>query len=121
MSYKYLITVSGEIPLKSWRSRPRFYKTLIRNLSEVLREYGSTSYSFKIVDAKIFLESDVDVLEELSKVFGVMRVGEVDLISFNDLKDLVKKVGEQVTSLVTNKNLLLGLRDSVLTISPLLM
>lgn len=103
MSYKYLITVSGEIPLKSWRSRPRFYKTLIKNLSEVLREYGSTSYSFKIVDAKIFLESDVDVLEELSKVFGVMRVGEVDLISFNDLKDLVKKVGEQVTSLVTNK------------------
>lgn len=103
MPYKYLITVSGEIPLKSWRSRPRFYKTLIKNLSEVLREYGSTNYSFKIVDAKILLESDIDVLEDLSKVFGVMRVGEVDLISFSDLGDLVRKVGERTAGLVANK------------------
>lgn len=103
MSYKYLITVSGELPLKSWRSRPRFYRTLIKNISEVLREYGSTNYSFKIIDAKIFLESDVDVLEDLSKVFGVMKVGEVDLINFSDLRDLVSKVGEHATSLVTGK------------------
>lgn len=103
MPYKYLITVSGELPLKSRRSRPRFYKALIKNISEVLQEYGSTNYSFKIIDAKIFLESDIDVLEDLSKVFGVMKVGEVDSISFNDLRDLISKVGEQAVSLVTNK------------------
>lgn len=103
MPHRYLITVSGELPIKSWRSRPRFYKTLIKNISEVLREYGSINYSIKIINAKIFLETDVDVLEELSKVFGVMRIGEVDLIDFNDLRDLVAKVGEQTVGLVTNK------------------
>lgn len=103
MTYKYLITVSGELPLKSWRSRPRFYKTLIKNMSEVLQEYGSTNYNFKIINAKIFLESDVNVIEDLSKVFGVMRVGEVEVIDFSDLRDLVSKVGEHVVSLVTGK------------------
>lgn len=103
MPYKYLITVSGELPLKSRRSRPRFYKALIKNISEVLQEYGSTNYSFKIINAKIFLESDIDVLEDLSKVFGVMKVGEVDSVSFNDLRDLISKVGEQAVSLVSNK------------------
>ncbi|MFN3268374.1 MAG: THUMP domain-containing protein [Zestosphaera sp.] len=103
MTYKYLITVSGELPIKSWRSRPKFYRVLIKNISEVLREYGSTNYSFKIINAKIFLESDIDVLEDLSRVFGVMKIGEVDLINFNDLKDLVSKVGEKAVGLVTNK------------------
>lgn len=103
MSHKYLITVSGELPLKSQRSRPKFYRTLIKNMGEVLREYGSTNYSFKIIDAKIFLESDIDVLEDLSKVFGVMKVSEVDLISFNDLKELISKLSEQAVSLVINK------------------
>ncbi|MEO3993027.1 MAG: THUMP domain-containing protein [Desulfurococcaceae archaeon TW002] len=103
MTYKYLITVSGELPFKSWRSRPKFYRVLIKNISEVLQEYGSTNYSFKIINAKIFLESDIDVLEDLSRVFGVMKIGEVDLINFNDLKDLVSKVGEKAVSLVTNK------------------
>ncbi|MEM0297491.1 MAG: hypothetical protein QXU35_06965 [Zestosphaera sp.] len=66
-AYRYLITVAGELPIKSWRSRPKFYKVLLRNIGELLRRKGALTYSSKLINAKIFLESDVSVLEELSR------------------------------------------------------
>ncbi|MEM2021796.1 MAG: THUMP domain-containing protein, partial [Zestosphaera sp.] len=113
-TFKYLITVSGEMPIKSWRSRPRFYKTLVSNLSEALERRGSPKpkHSIRIINAKIVLESEVDALEDLSRVFGVARVAEVEVIDFSDLKELIGKVGELTTKLVTNKKFAVRVKRS---------
>lgn len=103
MIFNYLITVSGEIPIKSSRTRIRFYRTLINNIKYLLKEKNSKKYRFEIIGAKVFLETDTDVLEDLQRVFGVLRVGEVEVIDFSDLKDLVHKIGERTKDMVSGK------------------
>ncbi len=113
-TFKYLITVSSEMPIKSWRSRPRFYRTLISNLSKALERGGLSKpkHSIRIIGAKIVLESEVDALEDLSRVFGVARVAEVEVIDFSDLKELIGKVGELTAKLVTNKKFAVRVKRS---------
>ncbi|MEM2004975.1 MAG: THUMP domain-containing protein [Zestosphaera sp.] len=111
-AYRYLITVAGELPIKSWRSRPKFYKVLLRNIGELLRRKGALTYSSKLINAKIFLESDVSVLEELSRVFGVMKVAEVEVIDFNSLEDLVRRAGELSVELVLNRKFAVRVKRS---------
>lgn len=111
-AYRYLITVSGELPIKSWRSRPKFYRILLKNIEELLKKKGAQTHSSRVINAKIFLESDIDVLEELSRVFGVMKVAEVEVIDFSSLEDLIRRAGELSSGLVANKKFAVRVKRS---------
>jgi len=58
---KYLVTVSGEIPLRSPRTRPRFYRVLVENIRDAVERTGGRLLESKVLEAKILLETDVDV------------------------------------------------------------
>ncbi|GBD03126.1 tRNA sulfurtransferase [bacterium HR19] len=103
MNFRYLITVSGELPIKSSKTRIKFYRTLLSNIKHLLKEKGSKTYKLEIISAKIFLETDTDVLEDLARVFGVMRVAKVEVMEFSDIKDLVLKIGERTKDMVSGK------------------
>jgi len=78
----YIVTVSGEIPLRSHRTRPRFYKRLLSNLVDAVERSGGRVLGARLLEAKILVETDVDALEALSRVFGVHRAGEVAVHEF---------------------------------------
>ncbi len=100
---KHLITVSGEIVLKSRRSRPRFYRKLLRNLESALKEGGLKTFSVSIDGAKIVVDSPVNASDIIKNVFGVYRVEEVIETSFRDLADLSSKIADEVRDEVRGK------------------
>lgn len=94
MMRKYLVTVSGEIVLKSVRTRPRFFKALIRNIEDALRREGVKGFKVFVDGARIFVEAKDEVTSVLTRVFGVYRVGEAVELAFTDLRDLAAKIAE---------------------------
>ncbi|MCC6053614.1 MAG: tRNA 4-thiouridine(8) synthase ThiI, partial [Desulfurococcaceae archaeon] len=54
---EYLVTVSGEIPLRSSRTRPRFYKRLIENIRDMAERHGAKLIESQVVEAKIRLNT----------------------------------------------------------------
>ncbi len=91
---KYLVTVSGEIVLKSARTRPRFFRALTRNIVDALKREGITDFKVIIDGARIFVETEGDATEVLTRVFGVYRVGEAVEFEFTDLRDLAAKIAD---------------------------
>ncbi|MEM4824688.1 MAG: tRNA 4-thiouridine(8) synthase ThiI, partial [Desulfurococcaceae archaeon] len=67
----YLITVSGEIPLRSKRTRPKFYRKLIKNIEDLASRIGARVLESEVIDAKIFISTDKDILDKLQMVFGI--------------------------------------------------
>ncbi|MEM1555727.1 MAG: tRNA 4-thiouridine(8) synthase ThiI, partial [Desulfurococcaceae archaeon] len=88
----FLITLSGEIPLKSRISRNRMLRILVRNIRDALERNGYPEPRFRIVDAKVLVEINGDALEILSRVFGIHKVSSVSKIVFRDLSELVEKI-----------------------------
>ncbi|AFK51387.1 thiamine biosynthesis protein ThiI [Thermogladius calderae 1633] len=108
----YVVTVSGEIPLRSSRTRPRFYRRLVENLRDAVERAGGRVLGHEVVEAKVVLRTDVDVTEALSKVFGVHRVGVVAEYQFKDLKDLVAWASSEARDLVANKRFAVRVKRS---------
>ncbi|MCD6324199.1 MAG: tRNA 4-thiouridine(8) synthase ThiI, partial [Desulfurococcales archaeon] len=109
---KHLVTVSGEIVLKSRRSRPRFYRRLTRNIEDALRRGGVNDFTVRVEGAKILVNAQGSVSDILRRVFGVYRVDEVVEIGFEDLSDLVRKVAETVRDCVRGKRFAVRVRRS---------
>ncbi len=105
----YLATVTGEIVLKSRRSRPRFYKRLLTSIADALKRSRVQDFKLEVEGTKIkvVVEGASDALSALRRVFGVYRVGEVEEIRFSGLKDLSEKVS------IIAKDLVIGKRFAV--------
>ncbi|MEM0355358.1 MAG: tRNA uracil 4-sulfurtransferase ThiI [Desulfurococcaceae archaeon] len=99
----FLITLSGEIPLKSRISRNRMLRILVRNIRDALERNGYPEPRFRIVDAKILVEINGDALEILSRVFGIHKVSSVSKIVFRDLSELVEKIVPKYIDLVRDR------------------
>ncbi len=99
----YIVTVSGEILLKSRRSRPKFFRRLVRNLEDALGREGIKDCIISQEGAKLIVKCREEALHVLRKVFGVYRVGEVTEVAFRDLKELSAKVSELSKDLVKGK------------------
>lgn len=84
----YMVTVSGEIPLRSPRTRPRFYSRLVENIKDAVERAGGRVEDIEIIEAKILVKTDREVDETLARVFGVHKVGKVLVYEFRDLGDL---------------------------------
>lgn len=109
---KYLVTVAGEIPLRSNRTRPRFYRVLIENIKDAVERAGGKLTECRIIDAKILLETNVDVEYAIARVFGVHKVGKVLEYEFRDLKELANWVNEQSRSIVQGKTFAVRVKRS---------
>ena len=92
----YLISVAGEIPLKSHRTRPRFFRALEKALKDTLGRRGITKFSIWRDGARVFLKAPRNARDAVAKVFGVGRVCEAIELSFSGLDDLARKVAESV-------------------------
>ena len=99
----YIITVSGEILLKSRRSRPKFFRKLINNLRDALSREGLNNCIINQEGARVIIECREEALHILHKVFGVYRVGEVVEVPFKDLKKLSARVSETAKDLVKGR------------------
>lgn len=109
---EYLITVTGELPLRSKRTRPRFYKTLLENLRDAIQREGAQVLEHKIVEAKVFIATDKDVLSRIAKVFGVYKVGRVLRCEFRDLRELAYWIYENAKDIVVGKKFAIRVKRS---------
>jgi len=91
------------LPLKSSRSRPRFYRRLLLNIESLAKHVGANILQLKVLNAKILVETDKDILKDLARVFGVLRVGEVQTVKFEDLNDLIVKASDVFKDKVVGK------------------
>ncbi|WP_440059343.1 tRNA uracil 4-sulfurtransferase ThiI [Thermogladius sp. 4427co] len=108
----YIVTVSGEIPLRSSRTRPRFYRRLIENIRDAVSREGGKVIEAEIVESKIYLRTDKEVAPAISRVFGVHRVGTVLTYEFRDLSDLAKWAAENSRDLVAGKTFAVRVKRS---------
>lgn len=106
----YLISVAGEIPLKSRRTRPRFFRALEEALKDALGRRGVTEFSIWRDGARVFLKAPRDARDAVAKVFGVGRVCEAVELSFSGLEDLAKKVADLVKDGVKGKRFAVRVR-----------
>ncbi len=90
-----LIRFSGEIATKAKGTRVRFQQLLARNLEEALRQTG-VSYTLKREWSRFFVEIEEanknapQVLEALSRVFGVQSLSMVERRPAATLEDVVQ-------------------------------
>lgn len=98
----YLIKESPEIPLKSWRTRPKFEKALLRAIEQALKN-SEAKYTLKYSQGVFFLEVDRDVSRPLTRVFGVHDVCEVVPYRFNSIEDIASRAEDFFKDTVANK------------------
>jgi len=108
----YLITVAGEIPLRSKKTRSRLYYRLIDNIRRRLARRNITLQVAKVIDAKILVETQVEALQELSRVFGVHRVSEVQVLEFRDLGELAKEIASRTIEHVRDRKFAVRVKRS---------
>ncbi|MEM4869330.1 MAG: THUMP domain-containing protein [Desulfurococcaceae archaeon] len=110
--YVYMVTVSGELPLRSSRTRPRFYRKLVENIRDALARSGIQVLNVEIENAKIVLSTDKDALNTLAQVFGVYRVGRVLSYEFRDLVDLAHWIAENARDMVAGRKFAVRVKRS---------
>lgn len=108
----YLITVSGELPIRSRRTRPRFYRKLIENIIDSVQRAGSRVLETSIIEAKILVSTDKDVDEVFRKVFGIHKAGRVLIYRFKDLNDLSKWILENTRKNIEKKKIAVRVKRS---------
>lgn len=109
---EYLITVAGEIPLRSKRTRPKFYRRLIDNIRDMAERSNVRVLNSRIIEAKIWLTTDRDILTGLSRVFGIHRAGVVITYNFRDLDDLAEWVFKNTKSSIEGKKFAVRVKRS---------
>jgi thiamine biosynthesis protein ThiI len=108
----YLITVSGELPLRSSRTRPRFYRRLLENIEDAVARAGGRIIRSELLEAKVLIETDLDVEDVLARVFGVYRVGKVVEYRFKGLQDLATWVAERAVESVKGRKFAVRVKRS---------
>lgn len=108
----YMVTVSGEIPLRSPRTRPRFYSRLVENIKDAVARAGGVVEKIEIIEAKLLVSTDKEVGESIARVFGVHRVGRVLTYEFKDLGDLVNWIYQSSRHMVEGKSFAVRVKRS---------
>ena len=101
--FLHLISVSGEIPLKSPRTKPRFFRALAKAVEDALGRRGVKSFRMWRDGSRVFLRAPTNCLDTLSHVFGVRRACVAVETPFNDLNDLSAKVAELLKDVVRGR------------------
>jgi thiamine biosynthesis protein ThiI len=99
----YIVKVSGEIPLKSHRTRPRFESKLVSNILEALRRYGLRCNDVKVFEGIIYADCDEGVEGVIKDVFGVHKVCKAFMFEFKDLSDICRLSEEFFKDVVSGK------------------
>ncbi|AOL16048.1 tRNA 4-thiouridine(8) synthase ThiI [Sulfolobus sp. A20] len=93
-----MIRPSGEIALKSPRTRKNFEYTLVNNIKNSLKVE-----KIWISQGLIYLETNSDYIDTLSKMFGVAYFSPIIIYDFSDLHDIVNKAEEVFSEVVKDK------------------
>ncbi len=101
--FLHLISVSGEIPLKSPRTKPRFFKALSRAIDDALRRSGVERFKLWRDGSRVFLQAPTNCLQVLARVFGVRRACTAVEVGFKDLNDLSVRVAELLKDAVRGR------------------
>ena len=99
-----LVTLSGEIGIKSPRSRSNFEHALIQNIKNVINvEHASIDQGYIVLN----VEGDYS---KLSKVFGIASYSPVDVIFFSSLNEIVEHVKSKYAEIVKGKKFAVRVR-----------
>jgi len=107
----YLVKESPEIPLKSWRTRPRFERALARAIERALAGTGA-SFRVRYSQGVFYVEADRDVSDALSRVFGIHDFCEVVPHRFSSLDDIAKRAEELFRDLVAGRRFAVRVKRS---------
>ncbi|MEM0361363.1 MAG: THUMP domain-containing protein [Sulfolobales archaeon] len=99
----YVVKVSGEIPLKSYRTRPRFESRLVNNIKDALSRSGFKCYDITVSGGVIYLECDEGAEKVIKDVFGVHKVCRATKYEFKDLNDITNYCEKSFKDLVLGK------------------
>ncbi len=86
--------ISGEIVLKSERTRPRFERRLISNVRDALERNNVKYHGVRLEDARLIIETPMleETLDVLKRVFGVHGATIAYRVNYRSLEDLSKLV-----------------------------
>ncbi|MET1101407.1 MAG: tRNA uracil 4-sulfurtransferase ThiI [Pyrodictiaceae archaeon] len=99
-----LASISGEIVLKSDRTRPRFEKRLLANLEDALKSNNVNYSSTWIEQARLYIDTeDPKALRVCSRVFGIHWATLAEEIRFKGLEDLAEETAKIASSWVKGR------------------
>ena len=99
-----LVRLSGELGVKSPKSKLNFEHALIQNIKNVINvKHVSIDQNYIILD----VDGNYD---KLSKVFGIASYSPVDVISFSSLSELVEYVKNKYAEAVKGKKFAVKVR-----------
>ena len=113
-----LASISGEIVLKSDRTRPRFERRLVNNIIDAFRREDVECNRVWIEAARLYVsnckdeESVEKAVKVLSRVFGIHGVAIAHLVEYSDLNDLAERVKEVAGEWVRDKKFAVRARRS---------
>ncbi len=107
----YLVKESPEIPIKSWRTRPKFERALAKALEKALDMAGA-SFRVRYSQGVFYVEADRDVSDVLSRVFGVHDFCEVVPYRFSSLEDISRRAEELFKDTVAGRKFAVRVKRS---------
>lgn len=106
------VVPSGEIFIKSRRTRQRFMRILIANMNAALAasDVQADVRRRDNHEVTVFTPDPAGAADTLSRVFGVARIDEVVVLGFTDLRDLTDQVAARATEWVTGRTFAVRVR-----------
>ena len=99
----YLVRISGEIVLKSERTRASFERKLIRNIADMAKRRNIRNIKIVRGQARLFVKAPEEVESVLKRVFGIYSFSPVKPLEFENLEDLAIKVEQEFKGLVSGR------------------
>lgn len=99
----YVIKVSGEIPLKSHRTRPKFERKLIDNIRDAVNKNGFRCNDVWASEGIIYADCNDGVEEIIKEVFGVHEVCKAVKYSISSLDDICRYSEEHFRDVVRGR------------------
>lgn len=99
----YLVSMAGEIPLKSHITRSRFVRRLIKNIEDALLRRNVKEFKVWIDGARIFIKTNTTIDNILTRIFGIHSIAKVTELEFDSLSDLADRVCEIARRYVENR------------------
>ncbi len=99
----YVIKLSGEIPLKSSRTRPRFERRLVSNIVDAVSRFKFKCSEVRVSEGIIYADCDEGVENIIKDVFGVHKVCRAVKYRFDRLNDICRYAEEFFKEVVKGK------------------
>ncbi|MEM1982977.1 MAG: tRNA uracil 4-sulfurtransferase ThiI [Sulfolobales archaeon] len=106
----YMVKVSGEIPLKSRRTRPKFESRLVNNIKEALLRNKITYNYIRVAGGIVYVECDGEADKIIKDVFGVHKVCKVTKHVIKGLDDVTSICESSFKDLVSGKKFAVRVR-----------